>query len=130
VKARVVLVSGSRLWRDGKAVRERIKSHNFETELPPILYHGDCDGLDRLAARYAHDLCWEVNRLPGFWHLGKPGGHRRNVALLNCALAFRHAGHLVYVEAFPLPGGRGTQMMIDMVRKSVLAPFLTVTGEE
>jgi hypothetical protein len=130
VKQRVVLVSGSRHWRDYKAVRDRVKFHSVETEPSPIMFHGDCEGLDRMAARYASDLRWEVNRLPGFWHLGKRGGAVRNRALFECAMAFKYAGHPVFVEAFPLKGGRGTQMMIDMVRKSVLAPFLTVTGEE
>ena len=125
---RIVLVTGSREWLDRGAIQQRLDWHH---QYPGCiaLYHGDCKGADHIAADLAASLAWEINRIPGWWHLGNAGGHKRNLALFHTALAWKHAGANVYVEAFPLKGGRGTQGMIAVVQKSILAPYLTITGQ-
>ena len=70
-----------------------------------ILIHGDCKGADRLAANYVMSKGIPAAGVPALWdYHGKKAGFMRNNSMLlllpECCVAF--------------PGGKGTQMMIDL----------------
>jgi len=77
--------------------------------------HGDARGADRLAGRYADQLEIPCRAYPADWDgLGKRAGVVRNERMASLLAAWRALGHTC--EAVALPGGNGTQHMIDTAR--------------
>jgi hypothetical protein len=121
-----ILVTGSRNWSNRAAIRARLEKYwlfvamydaaalfmNRET----IVIHGDAAGADKLADEVANDLGLTVVPVPYFGWLGESGGPARNRCMLQMGLAYKSRGYELVCEAFPLPGGRGTQHMIGICR--------------
>lgn len=75
-----VLVCGSREWRDGTAIRDRLARLPRGTEI----LHGGCRGADRMADAVASSLGFRVREFPADWRgLGRSAGVRRNLAMLD-----------------------------------------------
>mmetsp|Transcript_68560 Transcript_68560/g.161171 ORF Transcript_68560/g.161171 Transcript_68560/m.161171 type:complete len:173 (+) Transcript_68560:67-585(+) len=87
VRALTVLVSGSRNWSDRSIVHSQLT--RIAQTLPkekgtPLLVHGNCRGLDLLAASVALELKWEVSAQPAEWSkLGRRAGPIRNQQMLD-----------------------------------------------
>ena len=76
----IVLVCGSRTWRDADRIRFKLR------ELPrgTVIIHGGARGADRIAAEIAHALGLEERPyLPDWDTHGKRAGMVRNVAMLD-----------------------------------------------
>ena len=102
----VVVVTGSRFWRDRALVRSVLAG------LPPRseVWHGAAPGLDSVAASVAASLGHRVFAVPAQWaRFGPSAGPRRNAALLAAARPS-------LVLAFPLPGSRGTWSCVALAR--------------
>lgn len=108
-----VLVSGSRDWMGVDVVYRRLKQHPSGT----ILIHGDARGLDKIAGTVGQELGFIVHRFPYFSDLGSAGGPVRNNCMFDQLLNFQRYGFDCHFEAFPLPSGRGTQQLVDHVRR-------------
>jgi hypothetical protein len=74
-----VLVCGSREWEDGRLVLQRLSGLHPGT----TVIHGDCRGADRIAARAAKMLNFEVIAVPADWSIGKSAGPIRNRKMLD-----------------------------------------------
>ncbi len=126
-RGQVVIVTGSREWTDREAIYQRLKQYRAGT----ILLHGDngneswAVGADRIAASVGRDLGFQVVGHPYFTDAGKAGGPLRNKLLVALGAAYQGALYSVVVEAFPLPGSRGTW---DCVRKADEANLPVITG--
>ena len=76
----IVLVCGSRSWRDPHAIADRL------AKLPrgTTIVHGGARGADALAGTVANSLGLEVLEIPADWkRYGRSAGYRRNVAMLD-----------------------------------------------
>lgn len=75
----LVLVCGSRSWRDGEAIRKRL------ARLPrgTTVLHGGARGADRLAGTVARSLGLAVVELRADWSRGRWAGLERNLAMLD-----------------------------------------------
>jgi hypothetical protein len=93
-----VLVTGSRDWTDGAAIREALRPYSGEPYR--TLMHGGCQGADKLAAIEAKKLGWRVVAYPADWRLGPKAGPERNQRMVDVGADL--------CLAFPLPGSRGT----------------------
>lgn len=121
---RVIMITGSRVWTDHALMHAVLWEHHA-TSRQLALFHGDCEGADHMARDIATALGWEVNRLPGFWHLGSVGGKKRNEALVHATRAFKHAGAETFVEAFPTKQSVGTHHAIGFAIKMGLQVRVT-----
>lgn len=70
----VVVVCGSRSWRDEKAIRERLR------QLPQgsTVIHGAARGADVIAGKVAKELGLRVIECPADWSQGRSAGYKRN----------------------------------------------------
>lgn len=102
----VVLVTASREWEDELAMSRRLGRYPRDT----ILIHGDAPGGDQMADRHGRRKNFRILSIPYFEDGGMGfGGHERNAFLVALAKTFAASPRfIVTVEAFPLPGCRGT----------------------
>lgn len=99
-----ILVTGGREFADERAVDRIFR----EISGKHTLIHGAGRGADRLAARIAKALGWEVIPFPADWRRGRSAGPERNQKLVDqkpdVVLAF--------------PGGDGTADCVRRARKA------------
>ncbi len=100
----VVLVTGSRHWRDEDAIRRRLTIYPSDT----LVIHGGCEGADIIADRVTRQEGMRVLAEGYFRDLGAEGGPARNALLVDLARCYAHHGYKVVCEAFPQEGSRGT----------------------
>jgi hypothetical protein len=101
-----ILVSGSRTWTDGHAIRSRLKTCGP----PGTVITGGARGADQLAETVARSLGFETETYPADWRgKGRKAGIIRNLEMLDSkpdiVLAFQHNN------------SRGTQHVIDEARR-------------
>jgi hypothetical protein len=109
-----VVVTGSRDWRDGRAIQRALAA--LIDRAPVTIVHGDARGADRLADHAAHVLerwGYRVERFPADWRThGRAAGPIRNRQMLEAGADA--------VFAFPMPGSRGTlDCMIEAHRRGI-----------
>lgn len=111
-----VLVCGSRLWLEQKAIERELR------KLPPgILVHGGGKGADNIAGYVGELLGWEVRVYPADWNLyGRGGGPVRNQDMLKREHPDSDGVYIDRLLAFykrqhPAVGTRG---MIELARKA------------
>lgn len=124
MKTLTVLVSGSRNWIDKDVVRSQLTKILQEEGSTPLLVHGDCHGLDLLAAGIARELKWEVSSQPAEWSkLGRRAGPIRNQQMLD-----QFSPDICIAFPFSMSTG-GTVDMIRRMRKyaSKISKPVTVT---
>lgn len=103
----VALFTGSREWSDRNAVSRVLADFHHDS----LVIEGGARGLDSIVRDEAQRRGLHVATVPALWDLfGKAAGHRRNAAML------RLRPDVVY--AFPLPHGKGTQMMIRLAQEA------------
>ena len=101
-----VLVCGGRTFDNWKTVHRELSGIG-----PAVIIQGGAPGADRLAAKYADVNGVPLVTYPALWSRGKKAGPERNAFMLEDSRPD-------IVIAFP--GGRGTQDMVDRVRKAGL----------
>lgn len=114
-----IIVCGGRDCEDEEYVYDVM---NYIHEQYPIthLFHGNARGVDSLADSWGHDLDSKIfiHPVSAQWKKhGKKAGPIRNQIMLG--------NNIDFVVAFP--GGRGTQDMVNRVRKSGL-PVCIASG--
>lgn len=77
------------------------------------MIHGNCSGVDKIAASACPELGLVQVPVPYFDWLGQRGGPERNRVMLHMLLAYHTYGYAVRLEAFPMLGSRGTVNMIN-----------------
>lgn len=103
-----VLVCGSRDFTDYNLLKETLDAYSNITEI----IHGAAHGADTLGGRYGREIGVDVTPFPAYWNTyGKGAGPLRNTRMLT-------EGKPDIVVAFKRPGSRGTENMIDQVRKA------------
>lgn len=119
----VVLVTGSRNWKDYAAVRNRLASHGTGC----TLIEGECriGGADIFARDWACSVGWTVVPVPYFDWLGARGGPERNRVMVHVAKRYRELGHRVCGEAFPIGESRGTRGCIELMKFALIPVNVT-----
>jgi hypothetical protein len=109
-----VMITGSREWRDPGPILHALREAQMDIAILPedmMLLHGDARGCDRLGARLARSLGWNVESYPADWRThGRAAGAIRNRRMLT-------VGKPELVLAFPLPSSRGTYDAIRQARQ-------------
>jgi hypothetical protein len=112
-----VVVTGSRDYTDETKVRK----HLAQLPRPARVIHGNYRGLDKLAARVATELGFEVKPVSADWEKhGRAAGPIRNRVMLNLRPNM--------VLAFPLEDSVGTWDTIEEARRRGI-PVKVVDGE-
>jgi len=114
---RYVFVTGSR-YADLR-VGHLLWEHLWEVEKPKhqhTIVHGDCQGVDRMAARIAGVLGWVGNLpIPAQWYdFGPRAGPIRNGTLVAIADHLRSENYDVTWLAFPMGASTGTRGCIEL----------------
>jgi hypothetical protein len=102
----LVLVCGSRDWRDGDAIEQRLRL------LPrgATVMHGGARGADRLAGTIADALGFDVHEYPADWdRYGRSAGAMRSLEMLDAGPDL--------VLAFWKDGSKGTALTIAEASK-------------
>ncbi|MDX1803139.1 MAG: DUF2493 domain-containing protein [Alcanivorax sp.] len=104
-----ILVCGGRDFHDLPLLHQTLETLR-RRGLLTLLIHGDANGTDRLASRWAHDQGVDQVCYPANWQAhGRAAGPLRNQRML------QH-GKPQAVVAFP--GGRGTAHMIGLAERA------------
>lgn len=104
-----VLVCGSRYQEDGTPIHNALALLHARQSID-LLIHGDCRGVDRLAAAWAQRAGIPTLAFPADWRRhGRAAGPIRNQRMLV-------EGRPDLVVAFP--GGPGTLNMVQLARRS------------
>lgn len=122
----VVVVTGSREWKDEETVRASLRrllnKPGLQETYPPhrlLIIHGDARGLDRLAGQRAEALGMNVLSLPAPWgQWGKAAGVLRNQAMIDLKPDL--------VLGFPIGKSTGTR---DCLRRAQQANIPTIVVE-
>lgn len=106
-----VLVCGGRDFTDERMMWDRLDDLLFHSPWTGItIIHGNANGADALAGKYAGVMQYEVEVYPADWEQhGKAAGVIRNQVMLD-------QGKPDLVIAFP--GGRGTAHMVSIAKKA------------
>lgn len=113
-----VFVTGSRDAdrRHYERIRRELDTHSASMS---VLVHGDCRGVDRLAAQIAKDLGWSgVMPIAARWDDGLTAGPNRNQLLVELATLLRWASYEVVWHAFPDNYSRGTWNCVNKARSA------------
>ncbi|KKM13816.1 hypothetical protein LCGC14_1712410 [marine sediment metagenome] len=103
-----LLVCGSREWTDIEPIRRAMDQAIVDHGPMEVLIHGTCRGPDTIAGDIAQSWGVHVEAYPALWNTyGKRAGYLRNAQMLK-------EGKPTLVLAFPVPGSRGTHMMIGL----------------
>lgn len=91
-----------------------------ETWCKPVLIHGNCRGIDRVAAGIAKDMGWTILPMDYIERLGKAGGPVRNKEMANVGCALQRVGYEVSCFAFhdDLENSKGTRNMVETAKKA------------
>lgn len=115
---KVALVTGSRDWTDGKAIRSVLNAFG-----PDLLIHGDCPtGADQIADEWGRATGTFTMRFPAErsgsqWPAAGPV---RNGDMVKVAATLAKYGNEVGVFAFPLPGSKGTPDCVGKAKRATL----------
>lgn len=118
-KLKAVLVTGSRDWPytnarpiDGWLSRQ----DSAQLTRPPVLIHGDAQGVDKIAHGFARDNLWSVISMPADWSLGKGAGMLRNAHMVELLILLWRSGYDIAVGGFPIGRSIGTRGCLKLVR--------------
>jgi hypothetical protein len=106
-----IMVTGSRYWTDVAGLDLALAAE--AGAIPPAdltLIHGDAQGADRAAARYAEGLGWNVQAYPP-----DPPGYGPQLTARNQAMIDSEPD---VVLAFPLPGSVGTWDTVNRAKRA------------
>lgn len=109
MKPDVVIISGSRSWKDADAIRRVLARYKPGT----WVIHGDCRGADSIAAAIAIRGKLHQIACPYFEHEGREA---RNESMVAMGVALAKAGHSVGCHTFPLPRSVGTLKFCRLAR--------------
>lgn len=115
-----VLVTGARDFSMKSELQFRMRKY------PPgtIFIHGDAAGADTLCHIIVQeDGHYGEMRVPYFGWLAQAGGPARNGFMLDVLHGLLMRGYHVAVEAFPMPGCRGTADMVKRTLKAGIFPI-------
>jgi hypothetical protein len=111
----LIVITGSRTWRESKIVTEVLSKYPPDSKL----IHGGAMGADRIAGRVAEKLGMTVEVMEADWErYGKSAGFRRNDEMLD-----RNPDVVV---AFWDGKSRGTKYTIDEANKRNIQTVVTV----
>lgn len=107
---KAAIFSGSRDWIDRQKVAKV-----FDQLRPDVVIEGGADGLDTIARWECLERRITVITIHADWNLlGLSAGPIRNKQMLEELLKYKDKGYEISLQAFPLPGGKGTQGMIRL----------------
>lgn len=115
MKRKAIIVTGSRHWADEEAI------YNILDEVNPlVLIHGDADGADDIADRWAaREKCLVSIWMYAQWEQhGLKAGPMRNEEMLKVLLALGNCGYEIEVHAFPMKDSKGTYHMMSIAEKA------------
>lgn len=122
VMGTAILVTGDRSWTDVVAVRRRLWTYPRCS----MLIHGDCSGLDRMAARVGAEIGMTIVPMaPNLEDHGAGKFTKRNSVMLDMLSSLRWCNWRTYVEAFVLPTSRGTWDTVNKAKKLGFEPHVT-----
>jgi len=110
-----VIVCGDRNWDDHKIMLREMK------KLPPdtIIVEGGCRGADKLAARIAKSLGFQVEEHPAKWEVHrKAAGPIRNKEMLDAGADLVLAFHKDFANS------KGTKHMVTIARKAGITTYV------
>lgn len=114
----IIIVTGSRVWADRKAIFDRLDTIHAATPIT-LLVQGGAKGADHLAFRWAIERGVKWDQFDAEWGVyGKSAGMRRNRAMLE---TYPTAN----VEAFPIGGSLGTRGCIKEAQKRKMNVHVT-----
>ena len=116
---KAIIVTGSRHLKDRERVWNVLSALDHGVRID-VLIHGDADGADYQAGRWAQWSCANVAEIPmpAQWDKHGPfgAGPRRNAEMLQVLIALKVCGYDIEVHAFPLPDSKGTWNMVRQAR--------------
>lgn len=117
-KLKAILITGSREWHyaDAAVIQDWLDSQDNAFTRQPVLIHGDAQGVDKIAHRFARDNLWSIIPMPADWSLGKEAGMLRNAHMVELLILLWRSGYEIAVGGFPIGRSVGTRGCLKLVR--------------
>ena len=116
-----LLVTGSRNWKDRKAIRDVLMRFSTGT----ILIHGDCHGADKMAAAIGQQLGFDVRPYPADWdRYGNAAGPIRNQEIIDKENLIGDEIDLCIAFHDDLESSKGTKDMLERAAKAGISTRL------
>ena len=107
-----VLVTGDRNWTDEDFIRDSLTTLDVIESSKVVLIEGEARGADKISAKIARELGWQVIPVPANWEkYGKAAGPIRNQEMLNMD------PDLVIAFHDDLKNSKGTKDMVNRAQK-------------
>ena len=117
-----ILVTGDRRWTDEELVRQRLSQYPKSS----VVFHGDCEGTDRISHRVAAELGMQVMPMPPSVKVNDNTKFTtRNTAMVAVLASLRWCNWKTYVEAFVMPTSKGTWDCVNKAKKKGFDPHVT-----
>ncbi len=122
-----VIVTGSRKWGKRQRIVDDLDFIRLSGRFEMLLHGANPNGADMVADQWGEDHPGApiMLRFPADWSsFGSRAGPIRNLQMLHYATDWcaDNDGRML-VLAYPLPGGKGTQGMMDMARRYDIPVF-------
>lgn len=115
-----LLVTGARDWSDARLVEETLRPYSGRDI---VLIHGDCVGLDRIAANSGEKLGFRIEPHPADWRqYGRGAGPVRNKAMVDRLLKFKVRHMFAFHDNIEL--SKGTKNCVQQARKAGVCPVI------
>jgi hypothetical protein len=113
MSAKAILVTGARDWNDAALVANTLRPY---AEPNTVLIHGDCIGLDRIAASVGGQLGFQIEPHPANWKkYGRAAGPVRNKEMIDRLLRYK----IRYMFAFHdcIEKSKGTKNCVHQAKR-------------
>jgi hypothetical protein len=108
-----ILVTGAREYYNKKIILETLKKYKDDNV---VLIHGNCQGVDKLAAEVGKGLGFEIECCPADWKkYGRAAGPIRNKEMIELLLNYKNRIMFAFHENIEL--SKGTKNCVNQAKK-------------
>lgn len=110
-----ILITGAREYTNKKLIRETLSQYK-KKNTNVLLIHGNCSGVDKLAAEVGKELGFQIESHPANWNkYGNAAGPIRNKEMIESLV--KHDNKLMFAFHDDIEKSRGTKNCVSQAKK-------------